>query len=552
MGITAISLYLLLPSLLAVFASWRSLSHLNWSFAVLVVACEAASFVCLWELDRIALHTRAWFPVAAAQLSGNAVGRILPGGGVVATTFSASMLRKAGIDSGRAAAAFGSTAALQFATALALPVLALPAIVGGAPISHSLATAAYLGLGALVLLIAAGVAAFATDAPVELAGRAIQWLLNATVRRHRPVTGLPEELLADRDFIRTTLGGNWGRAVLAAAGNTAFDYLALLCALRAVGADPQPSLVLLAYSSSKVLALIPLTPGGLGFVEAGLVGTLTLAGVSGSDALASTLLYRVVSYWLPLPAGAVAYVLFHRRYDGVRSVRTSSAGSRIPSGSQSARVEPTIVQPGGTQMESTFDRAIQTAGTQLTKMRWALGLNGLLSVAVGVVILVWPDISLNALTILFGAYSLATGVISLGAAFSVPRGSARGWLIFSGLLGIAIGVIVFLWTDISALALLYVIGAYAIALGIIAIGGAFYLPLDGGDTALLVLSGIVSILFGIVMFAKPGDGALVLLALIAAFALVNGITELMVAIGGKRLLSSDVKRTFAQKPHPST
>ena len=77
-GIALVSLYFLLPSVLAVFASWRSLSHLDWPFAVLVIVCEAASFVCLWELDRIALHVRAWFPVATAQLSGNAVGRIVP------------------------------------------------------------------------------------------------------------------------------------------------------------------------------------------------------------------------------------------------------------------------------------------------------------------------------------------------------------------------------------------------------------------------------------------------------------------------------------------
>jgi uncharacterized protein (TIRG00374 family) len=67
-------------------------------------------------------------------------------------------------------------------------------------------------------------------------------------------------------------------------------------------------------AAAQLLALIPLTPGGVGFVEAGLVGTLTLAGVSGGDALASTLLYRLVAYWLPLPAGAVAYLLFRRRY----------------------------------------------------------------------------------------------------------------------------------------------------------------------------------------------------------------------------------------------
>jgi uncharacterized membrane protein HdeD (DUF308 family) len=203
-------------------------------------------------------------------------------------------------------------------------------------------------------------------------------------------------------------------------------------------------------------------------------------------------------------------------------------------------------------MESMYERATQMAGTQLTKMRWALGLNGALSIALGVVILVWPGISLFALTIVFGAYALATGVVGLVIAFSGPEKGERGWLILSSLLGIAVGVMVLVWPDISALALLYVIGAYAVALGILAIVGAFWLPIDGGDTALMIVSGLVSILFGIVIFAKPGAGALVVLALIAAFALVTGITEVVVAIGGKRLLDSGLKRSFAPKPQPSS
>jgi uncharacterized membrane protein HdeD (DUF308 family) len=201
-------------------------------------------------------------------------------------------------------------------------------------------------------------------------------------------------------------------------------------------------------------------------------------------------------------------------------------------------------------MESTLDRLGKMANTQVTKMRWALGLNGLLSVALGVVILVWPGISLDALVIVFGAYALATGAVSFFSAFTSGASGERGWLIVSGLLGIAVGIIVLVWPSISALALLYVIGAYAIALGIIAIFGAFYLPIDGGDTALMILGGLVSILFGIVIFANPGDGALVTLALIAAFALVTGITELVVAIGGKRLVESDLKRAFSP-PKPS-
>jgi uncharacterized membrane protein HdeD (DUF308 family) len=203
-------------------------------------------------------------------------------------------------------------------------------------------------------------------------------------------------------------------------------------------------------------------------------------------------------------------------------------------------------------MESTFDRAAKSANTQVTKLRWALGLNGAISVAAGVVILVWPGISLFALTVLFGAWTAATGVVGLVSALSGATTQERGWLAVSSLLGIGVGVAVLAWPNISELALLYVIGAYAVSLGIVAIAGAFYLPIDGGDTALMILSGAVSILFGIVIFAKPGAGALVTLALIAAFALVGGITELVVAIGGKRLVESDLKRSLAPKPQPSS
>ena len=68
----------------------------------------------------------------------------------------------------------------------------------------------------------------------------------------------------------------------------------------------------------------------------------------------------------------------------------------------------------------------------------------------------------------------------------------------------------------------------------------------------MVINGLIAILFGIVIFAKPGAGALATLALIAAFALINGITEVVVAIGGKRLLDTGLKRTLAPKAHPST
>jgi uncharacterized membrane protein HdeD (DUF308 family) len=203
-------------------------------------------------------------------------------------------------------------------------------------------------------------------------------------------------------------------------------------------------------------------------------------------------------------------------------------------------------------MESVLERAEKMAGTQLTKFRWALGINGLFAVASGVVILVWPGISLFALTILFGAWTAANGAVGLAAALSGATTQSRAWLALTSLLSLALGIAVIVWPSISTLALLYVIGGYAIALGVFAVFGAFYLPMDGGDTALMVLTGLVSILFGVVMFAKPGAGALVTLALISAFALVTGITEIVVAIGGRRLVESNIKRSLGSpRPQPS-
>jgi uncharacterized membrane protein HdeD (DUF308 family) len=87
-------------------------------------------------------------------------------------------------------------------------------------------------------------------------------------------------------------------------------------------------------------------------------------------------------------------------------------------------------------MDSIVERAGQMAETQLKKMRWALGINGALWVAFGAVILIWPGISLYALTILFGAVAAANGIVGLYAAVGGTVKEGRNWLIVSSLLGI--------------------------------------------------------------------------------------------------------------------
>jgi len=134
-------------------------------------------------------------------------------------------------------------------------------------------------------------------------------------------------LLEQRNLIRAVLGQQWWQATLLSAGRLLFDYLCLLFAVRAVGAHPRASLVLLAYAVAGVIGLVPITPGGLGVVEASLSGLLVLCGLTGVEAVLATLAYRLASYWIPLMSGPFAYAAFKVRYRDPKGRPPVAAGA---------------------------------------------------------------------------------------------------------------------------------------------------------------------------------------------------------------------------------
>ncbi|MGH3045273.1 MAG: UPF0104 family protein, partial [Gaiellaceae bacterium] len=91
------SLYLLWPSLTEVFTSWRSLFEMEPGWFAAAIVVEAASFVCVWHLQRIALQTKSWYAVGTSQLAGNALGRVIPGGMAASGTLQYQMLIRAGL-----------------------------------------------------------------------------------------------------------------------------------------------------------------------------------------------------------------------------------------------------------------------------------------------------------------------------------------------------------------------------------------------------------------------------------------------------------------------
>lgn len=315
LAVTGISLYLVAPSLLEVLGSWQDLDRIDWIWFPVMFGLQGASLACLWAVQRMALGGGRWTDVIESQLAGNALSKIAPAGGAVGAALQYRMLVDAGHERGRTVAGITAVNLLTFAVVLALPVLALPTFVRGS-VDRELIEATVIGVAVFSLLLAAGVAVLVFDRPLELIGRAVQSVRNRLRRRSQPLRTLPRRLTRERDRLLATLGPYWRKALAATVGRWAFDYASLLAALAAVGATPSPALVLLAFCTAQVLAQVPVTPGGLGFVEAGLTATLALAGVSPGRAVLATLAYRLFSYWLQLPAGLLGFASHKRRYAG--------------------------------------------------------------------------------------------------------------------------------------------------------------------------------------------------------------------------------------------
>jgi uncharacterized protein (TIRG00374 family) len=322
--ITGVALYIVAPSLIATFGSLPQLEGVFPAWFVPIFVLEALAFGCIWLLIRVALDTDGWFDVSTSQLAGNALSHALPGGAATGGALQIRMLIRAGFPAATTTTALTAVGLLSTATLFTLPLLALPAILFGLAVSSELLRGAMLAAVLAVFLLGGGSVLLTSDRAIRGIGHAIDWVVHR-VRPSRPSSGsMADRLLESRNVVRSSLSASWKIALPASFGNQLFDFLALETSLLAVGAHVNLILVLLAFVAASALAMIPITPGGLGFVEAGLTGVLALAGVSAEHAVLATLLYRLFSYWLPMPAGLVASILFSRRHPGTetRTVRT--------------------------------------------------------------------------------------------------------------------------------------------------------------------------------------------------------------------------------------
>jgi uncharacterized membrane protein HdeD (DUF308 family) len=167
---------------------------------------------------------------------------------------------------------------------------------------------------------------------------------------------------------------------------------------------------------------------------------------------------------------------------------------------------------------------------------WLLLLRGLAAIAFGVLAFVWPGLTLVALTLLWGAYALADGILALWTAMAATGGetSKRWWLGLGGVVSVLAGLVAFFYTGITALVLLMFIATWAIIIGVILIWGAIELHKILDDAWLIGLNGALAVAFGVLLVARPGAGAMAVVWMIGWFAVVFGILQIALAFRLRR------------------
>jgi uncharacterized protein (TIRG00374 family) len=308
-----VSLWLLRSTLADVYGEIGSVRHIDARWLVAIVAAEAVTFVATWELNRIALRTDRWYDVGVAQLAGNAANNIVPGSGPVGAAVQLRVLSEAGFELTTAATSLGALSILGAVGLLCLPALALPFALAGEG-DPALQPVLWLGVALLLAALLVGVWFLGRDAPQARVAGASQWVPNRVRPASRGRADLPTRVLAERDSIRTELRHRPVAVALATIAKPGGDCLALYLSLVAVGAHPNPVAVLAAFAAANVAGMVPFTPGGLGFVEAGITASLAATGVSTPHAILAAALYRVASTWLPVAVGVLAYAGFRYRH----------------------------------------------------------------------------------------------------------------------------------------------------------------------------------------------------------------------------------------------
>lgn len=181
---------------------------------------------------------------------------------------------------------------------------------------------------------------------------------------------------------------------------------------------------------------------------------------------------------------------------------------------------------------------------------WSWLLRGIAAIVFGVLAILWPGLTFLVFVAMFAAYALVDGIIHLWASFHAPQGQPRWLLALQGILGVAVAVLTFVWPGITALALLFLIAAWAIVGGVMRIALAIHLRKVIVGEWLLALSGVMSIIFGVLVYLVPVAGVVGVAFMIGFYAILLGVVMVSLAVRLRRFERSTQARGPQTSPQP--
>jgi putative heme transporter len=302
-----------IPRIASYRSVWATIHMMPWPHMLIVVAAAAASMISYWVTIRAVLPQLKWRQAATVNLGSNAVANTLPAGGALAMGVSWAMLSSWGLSTADFVLYTLVTGIWNVFTLLGMPVLALLVMTTATRPDAVLISAAATGLAVLVAMVTGLALLLHSQAFALRAGRALQRLLavvSRLARRPAPADAAGS-LSTFRDRAGALIAARGWRITAATVANYLILWLVLLACLRGTGLSQaqvpwQTSFA--AFAFIRLLTALPITPGGLGVTELGLVGILvTSAGTAASvQVTAAVLLYRAVTYLPPIPLGALA------------------------------------------------------------------------------------------------------------------------------------------------------------------------------------------------------------------------------------------------------
>jgi len=332
-----------LPRFASYRSAWANIDAMTWQHALLIAATAVGSMVLSWMVIRSVLPSVRLREAAVVNLGSSAVANTLPAGGALAMGVSWAMLSGWGVSTADYVLYTLVSGIWNVFARLALPVIALLAMVTVSRPGTGLIAAAAAGL-ALLCISAAGLGlVLRSESFARRLGRALWRAFAAGCRlARRQPPDVPGWLPGFRSRAAALLAARgWRITVIMAAGNLAL-WLALLACLRGTGlsqAEVPWQTSLAAFAFVRLLTALPVTPGGLGITELGLIGTLT-AGADhrvSAQVTAAVLLYRAVTYLPPIPLGALACLVWRHAPALIRAgPQCRSAGGNHPASRGSA------------------------------------------------------------------------------------------------------------------------------------------------------------------------------------------------------------------------